>query len=289
MNILARLGAYAQLIRLEKPVGWLLLLWPTLWAVWLASADKPTWGTVGLFVGGVFVMRCFGCCLNDLADRKLDRQVARTRSRPLAAGTITIAEAIAIALVCLAAAFVLWLQLAGTARWWAVGALVIAATYPLAKRLVKIPQFHLGVAFSMSIPVAFAQLADHVPLSALLLIAANFCWIFAYDTVYAMVDREDDRRTGIYSSALWLGERDVSAIAWAYFAMLMLLLVHAVTIGAGFGYYLACGLGIGMAWRFCRMIRSRTPAACFRCFRDNHYLGMLIWLGLVADAGVGLG
>lgn len=283
---MSKLNAYANLIRLDRPVGWLLLLWPTLWAVWLASGGSPGWGPSFIFVVGVFVMRCFGCCVNDIADRNLDSQVARTKDRPLAAKTISVTEAIAVAGFFLLLAVLLWWQLSVTAKIWALVSLPIAATYPLAKRIFKIPQFHLGVAFSMGIPVAYAHFLDSVPVSAILLMLANFCWIFAYDTIYAMIDRADDVKVGNNSSAIWLGDNELAAIAYAYFGMIMLLVIHAVTIGAGFGYFLACLFGLGMALRFCRMIRDRHPHSCQRAFTDNHFLGMLIWLGLVADAGL---
>lgn len=283
MSPLVRMAAYARLARWDKPAGFLLLLWPTLWAVWLAADGQPGWQDWGLFVAGVFLTRSFGCCVNDIADRKLDAQVARTRDRPLAAASISVTEAVVVAGSFLLPCFFLWLQLATPARLWALAALAIAVTYPLAKRVLVVPQLHLGLAFGMGIPVAHAHLDGAVPDTAWLLLAANLCWVFAYDTIYAMVDRQDDLAAGNQSAAIWLGERDLQGVGLAYFFMLMLMLSHAVAHGAGLGFYLACGLGWGMALRFCRMIRSRAPADCLRAFHQNHWLGALLWLGLVAD------
>ncbi len=286
MILLQRLTAYARLARLDKPAGWLLLLWPTLWALWLA-AGTPAASDVALFVGGVVLTRAFGCCLNDIADRRLDAQVERTRSRPLAAGAITVAEAWAVSALLLVACFGLWLQLSPAGRLWALAALAVAATYPLAKRFTDLPQAHLGIAFSFGIPVAYAHVSGSVPAIAWLLFAANWLYVMAYDTIYAMVDREDDIKAGSRSSAIMFDKHDVLAVAACYYLMLALLILFGVAEDAPLGFYLACGLGFGMAGQFIRMIRGRERMRCFRAFRLNHWLGALIWAGIAAPSLAG--
>ena len=274
-----RLADYARLVRLEKPVGWLLLLWPTLWALWLADAT-PDPADVALFVAGAFFTRSLGCCLNDIADRRLDAQVERTRNRPLAAGRISVAEAWLIAAAMLACCFGLWLLLASPARIWALAALAVAATYPLAKRFTHLPQLHLGVAFSCGIPIAFAHAAGSVPASAWLLVAANCFYVLAYDTIYAMVDLEDDLAAGNRSSAILFGDRAVFAVACCYFLLLALMIAHGTAVGAPLAFYLACGLGFGMAGKYVGMIRSRDRRRCLLAFRLNHWLGALLFAGI---------
>ncbi len=281
--ISARVGAYLRLGRFDKPVGWLLLLWPTLWALWHASAGRPDIHLVALFCAGVIGMRTAGCCVNDIADRKLDAQVSRTRMRPLACGQITVVEAAAMAGVLLLCCFALWWQLNGPARAWALGALLIALSYPLAKRYTKVPQLHLCVAFGMGIVVAYAQVLGRVPTVGWLLFAANACWVFAYDTIYAMVDRDDDIKAQANSAAIWLGKQEILAVSLAFFLMLACLLMFGIAIGAKFSFYFACALGFLMAGHYLRLIRGRERERCFASFKQNHWLGALIWLGLVSN------
>ena len=273
-------------MRLEKPAGWLLLLWPTLWALWLAGAP-PDPADVALFVAGVFFTRSFGCCLNDIADRRLDAQVERTRNRPLAAGRISVAEACLVAAAMLGCCLGLWLLLAPAARIWALAALAIAATYPLAKRITSLPQAHLGIAFGCGIPIAFAHVAGSVPGSAWLLVAANWFHVLAYDTIYAMVDLQDDMAAGNRSSAILFGRRTVLAVACCYFLLLAFMIAHGVAVGAPFGFYLACGLGFGMAARYVHMIKDRDRGRCFLAFRLNHWLGALLFAGIALPAAAG--
>lgn len=277
---------YIKLARLEKPEGWLLLLWPTLWAVWLAN-PQPDFEVIALFIGGVIVTRSFGCGINDIADRKLDAKVARTKHRPLAAKTISLGEAIAVSLFFLLLAFGFWLQLTTSAKIWALGALVIASSYPLAKRFIALPQAHLGIAFSFGIPIAFVHITGEIAASTWLLFVANWFYTLAYDTIYAMVDRDDDIAVGIKSSAITLGNNDILGVAASYYAMLACLIFYCVITDATLPLYIACGLGFGMVTRFIKLIRSRQPDHCFLAFRLNHWLGALIWLGIVAQSRLG--
>ena len=273
---------YSRLARLEKPTGWLLLLWPTLWALWVATKGSPSLEVLTLFISGVIAARSFGCCVNDMADRKLDAKVARTRTRPLAAGLISVNEALCVAAVLAAVCFGLWLQLAPAARIWAVAALAVAAIYPFTKRVMPSPQMFLGIAFSMGIPVAFAHVTGTVPASAALLAVANFCWVIAYDTIYALVDIEDDRAAGNNSTALWLGERVTLALALCYFLAIALLMVYGFLIDVHATYYLIVGSAFILARGFVKQAASRAPEPCFRCFQLNHWFGAVVLGGFVA-------
>ena len=273
---------YSRLARLEKPVGWLLLLWPTLWALWVASGGTPAPEVLLLFVAGVVATRSLGCCINDLADRKLDARVARTASRPLAAGKISVAEALGVSLVLALVCLGLWLQLAPAARAWALLALLLALAYPFTKRVLATPQLFLGLTFGMGIPVAFAHVTGAVPPGALWLVAANLCWVFAYDTIYALIDIDDDRRAGNNSSALWLGERVVLAVALCYFMALALLTVYGLVIDAKATFYLVLGLAFFPAYRFVKQAATKSPASCQASFRRNHWFGAVIFAGFFA-------
>ena len=283
MIITRKLGAYCRLARFDRPAGWLLLLWPTLWALWSATDGQPGWSLFGLFFGAVVLTRAAGCCVNDMADARFDALVARTKSRPLPAGEIKMIEALAVTVVLAVMCLLLWLLLTWPARWWALAAVVIAVTYPFAKRFVNIPQLHLGIAFGMGIPVVFVHVTGSVPPTVWLLFMANLFWVLAYDTIYAMIDREDDVRIGIKSSAIWLGDKEVLAIALCYFLMIAFLMTYGVLTGALLVFYIATGLGLLNARRYVRMIRSRRPEDCWQAFRENHWLGALILLGFIAD------
>ena len=284
MNATDKIRAYARLARFDRPSGWLLLLWPTLWALWIASDGMPGWRLFLIFLAGVVLSRAAGCCLNDILDRKHDSLVRRTRDRPLPAGDLSVPEAAAFGLALLAVCFTLWLELGPAARTWAIAALAVGATYPLSKRLVHFPQAHLGVAFGMGIPVAYAEVLGKVPATAWMLFFANFFWVLAYDTIYAMADRKDDVKAGIKSMAVWLGERDVVAVSLFYFAAIALLTLHGVATDAALAFYVACALGFGNAFRFVKAIGTRDPGMCLRTFGENHWLGALIMFGLVANS-----
>ena len=278
-----RIDAYERLIRLDKPEGALLLLWPTLWAVWLAGRGRPPAEVVIIFVVGVFLMRSAGCALNDFADRHFDPMVERTRNRPLAAGEIAPGEALAVAAVLAAVAFGFALFL----NWFAIGlsfvALAVAASYPYTKRWFALPQLHLGVEFGFGIPMAYAALRGGLPWECWALLAANVCYSFAYDTEYAMVDRDDDRRIGIRTSAITLGRWDVAGVMTAYAGMLAIL--SGVGIGLRLGWPFFAGLTVAAALMLYhyRLIRHRTREGCFRAFRHNNWVGAAIFAGVVGS------
>jgi 4-hydroxybenzoate polyprenyltransferase len=283
VTLLERLNAYEKLIRLDKPIGILLLLWPTLWALWLSSRGQPSWEIVWIFILGTVLMRSAGCAINDFADRNFDGHVARTRERPLAAGLIKPCEALIVAAVLAMAAFALVLQLNMQTIMLSVAALFVAATYPFTKRFFVLPQAYLGIAFGFGIPMAFAAQTGRVPAVAWLLLLANVFWAVAYDTEYAMVDREDDRKIGIKTSAITLGRHDVIAVMICH-AMFLLTLAwigwrHAL------GIYFFGGL-LMAAWLAAThypMIRDRDPESCFRAFRHNNWIGAMVFAGLVAS------
>jgi 4-hydroxybenzoate polyprenyltransferase len=280
-HIARRLDAYERLIRLDKPIGAMLLLWPTLWAVWLASGGRPSADILIIFVVGTLLMRSAGCALNDFADRAIDPHVARTRGRPLAAGEIEPREALAVAAVLAAAAFVLVLFLNRLAIMLSFVALAIGASYPYAKRVFPLPQLWLGIAFGSGVPMAYAAIQGRLPLEAWLLLAANVCYSFAYDTEYAMVDRDDDARLGIGSSALALGRWDVPAVLLSYGAMLAILGLVGSLLSLAWWYYAglaAAGVLIAHHWR---LIRSRNRDACFRAFLHSNWMGAAVFVGIV--------
>lgn len=279
-----RLRDYCRLVRLDKPAGVLLLLWPTLWGLWLAAEGFPGWRWLCIFVAGVFVMRAFGCALNDIADRELDSKVARTKNRPLAAGRITRNEAALLAAFLLCIAFVLFLLLPSAAQVWALAAAALAAFYPFAKRIFGAPQAVLGIAFSFGIPIAYAAVRDAPPPpEAWWFAAANFLWVFGYDTIYAMCDREDDLRAGAKSSAILFGGRDVVCVSICYAAAILLLSSLGVWFFPGaVGYQTALIGAMFLVFRFWRLYRRRDPAECLRAFNLNHWFGAFVWAGLVS-------
>ncbi len=284
MTLLERLNAYEKLIRLDKPIGILLLLWPTLWALWLSSRGHPSWRIVWIFILGTVLMRSAGCAINDYADRNFDGHVARTRERPLAAGLIKPWEALAVAAVLALAAFALVLQLNKQTIMLSVAALFIAATYPFTKRFFVLPQAYLGIAFGFGIPMAFAAQTGHVPAVAWLLLLANVFWAIAYDTEYAMVDREDDRKIGIKTSAIAFGRHDVSAVMICH-AMFLLILAWIGWRYAPGVYFFFGGLllAAGLAATHYQMIRDRDPESCFRAFQNNNWIGAAVFAGLAAS------
>lgn len=283
MTLIERLNAYEKLIRLDKPVGILLLLWPTLWALWLGSRGLPSWPIVWIFVLGTVLMRSAGCAINDYADRDIDGRVQRTRERPLAAGLIKPSEALAVAAVLALGAFVLVLQLNRLTVQFSFAALAIAATYPFTKRFFALPQAYLGLAFSFGIPMAFAAQTARVPEAAWALMIANFFWVMAYDTEYAMVDREDDRKIGIRTSAIVFGRYDVAAVMACHALFLLILAWIGWRYALGIYYFVALLTAAGLAAGQYPLIKAREPAGCFRAFMHNNWIGATIFAGIVAS------
>ena len=278
-----RLCEYALLMRLHRPIGIYLLLWPTLWALWLAGDGRPPRGAVLVFVLGVALMRSAGCVMNDIADRQFDPHVARTRDRPLAAGRVSLSEAIRLAAGLSLLAFALVLtQNALTVKLSFVG-LALAATYPFMKRFHHLPQAHLGAAFGWGIPMAYAAVTDSLPAIAWLLFLGNVLWAVIYDTQYAMVDREDDRKIGVKSTALWFGERDKRIIAYLQATLLGLLAVIGLLAGRGWIYYLAVFAAAWFALYQQYLIRDRAPEECFKAFLNNNGFGLVVFCGLLLD------
>ncbi len=283
MTFLDRLNAYEKLIRLDKPIGILLLLWPTLWALWLSSRGNPSWEIVWIFILGTVLMRSAGCAINDYADRHFDGQVARTRERPLAAGLIKPIEALIVAAVLALAAFVLVLQLNRLTILLSIPAVVIAATYPLTKRFFALPQVYLGIAFGFGIPMAFAAQTGRVPAVAWLLLLANVFWAIAYDTEYAMVDRDDDRKIGIKTSAITFGRHDVGAVMICLAVFLLILAWIGWRYGLGIYFFAGLLMAAGLAATHYQLIRDRDPKSCFRAFLHNNWIGVMVFAGLVAS------
>ena len=279
--IAKRLDAYERLVRLDKPIGALLLLWPTLWAVWLASGGEPTLKVVIIFVLGTFLMRSAGCAVNDYADRDFDPHVKRTRERPLAAREIAPKEALIVGAVLALAAFGLVLLLNAVAIALSFVALAIAVVYPFTKRFFAVPQLVLGIAFGFGIPMAYAAIQEALPAECWLLLAANVGYSFAYDTEYAMVDRDDDARLGIHTSALLLGRWDVAAVMASYALMLALLVLVGLRLEVAWPFYAGLAIAGGMMLYHWRLIRGRTREGCFRAFRHNNWVGGAVFAGIV--------
>ena len=277
------LREYALLIRLHRPIGIWLLMWPALWALWIAGQGRPGQKLLLVFLAGIFVMRSAGCVINDYADRDFDPSVARTRDRPLAAGRVTPGEALVLFVVLGLIAAWLAMQLDPLARLYAAGGGVLAVTYPWLKRFVHLPQFFLGVAFGWSIPMAFAAITGEVPRIAWLLLTAVVLWAAVYDTMYAMVDRKDDLRIGIKSTAILFGDADRVIIGVMQLMTLLALWMAADEAGLGLWYH--AGLAAGAAFFVYEqwLIRDREPEACFRAFNNNHYFGLVVFIGLALD------
>ncbi len=281
----ARLALWLDLIRWDRPAGWLLLLWPTLSALWMAAGGFPGWHLIAVFTVGTVLMRSAGCTVNDVADRDFDRHVKRTANRPVTSGRIGPREALAVGAVLALAAFGLVLTTNTATVAWSFAALAIAVTYPYAKRLVSMPQAVLGVAFSFGIPMAFAAVQGTVPPVAWWLLVGNLFWVLAYDTEYAMVDRDDDIRIGIKTSALTLGRFDVAAVMAFYAAHLSIWgWIGVVTFGYGWPYVAGIAAATATALWHWTLIRGRTREGCFRAFRLNHWLGFALFAGVVAQS-----
>ena len=278
-----RINAYERLLRLDKPVGALLLLWPTLWAVWLAARGRPLLEVVLIFVVGTFLMRAAGCAINDWADRGFDGRVARTRDRPLAAGEITPREALAVGALFAASAFGFVLFLNRFAILLSFAGLAIACLYPFAKRVLALPQIVLGIAFSFGIPMAYAAIRNALTWESWVLFAAGLCYGFAYDTEYAMVDRDDDLKVGVRSSAITLGRHDVAAVMASYALMLALLVWIGIALRLRWPYLVGLGAAAAMVAYQYVLIRDRSREGCFRAFRTSNWLGLAIFAGIVAS------
>ena len=283
-QLIKKLNAYERLMRLDKPIGILLLLWPTLWALWIASRGKPDWIVVLVFVTGTVLMRSAGCVMNDIADRQYDGLVERTKNRPLATGEVNVKEAYLLAAGLIFLAFWLVLLLNKTTILLSLAALFLALSYPFTKRFLAIPQAYLGIAFGFGIPMAFAAVNDYIPPVAWALLLANVFWAIAYDTEYAMVDRDDDLKIGIKSSALFFGKYDVLAVMLCYAAMLGLLAyIGQYLLGFGIYYYLSLAIAFALVTRQYIAIKKRVKADCFKAFLQNNSIGLAIFAGILAQ------
>ncbi len=285
---LARIDAYERLLRLDKPIGTLLLLWPTLSALWLAAFGAPRWSLVIVFVMGTWLMRSAGCAFNDWADRDFDAHVKRTATRPLAAGVLAPWEALALGGVLAVIAFLFVLSTNRATIAWSFAALAIAVAYPFFKRFFALPQAFLGIAFSFGIPMAYASVYNAVPQRAWVLLGLNLLWVVAYDTEYAMVDRDDDVRIGIRTSALTFGRFDIAAVAVCYGLYLAGMAWVGRTAALGPLYYAGLGTAALVAIYHLWLIRSRDRTRCFRAFLHNHWLGLAVFAGIVLDQAVRL-
>ena len=279
-----RLDHYEKLMRLHRPIGILLLLWPTLWALWLSATGKPDWMVVWVFVLGTVLMRSAGCVINDVADRNFDPHVARTRDRPLAAGLVGVREALVLFVVLVLVAFLLVLLLEQAKLvWLSFAALFLAVSYPFTKRFLASPQAYLGIAFGFGIPMAYVAHLDHFPVDGWWLLLANVFWAIAYDTEYAMVDRADDLKIGIRTSAITFGRFDVAAVMVCYAAVLAILGWVGWQLRMGWPYAAGLVAAAGlMAYHF-TLIRARDPGRCFVAFLHNNWVGAAIFAGIVAE------
>ena len=279
----SKLALYLDLIRWNRPAGWLLLLWPSLSALWIAAQGFPGWHLLVVFVLGTILMRSAGCCVNDVADREFDKHVKRTAQRPVTSGRVGVKEALAVGGVLAFVAFLLVLTTNTATIAWSVLGLVLSLIYPYAKRHVSMPQAVLGVAFSFGIPMAFAAVTEAVPWQAWALMAGNLFWVLAYDTEYAMVDRDDDLKIGIRTSAITLGRADVAAVMLFYGLYLAIWSWAALQAGLGGAFWLGIAVAAAqVAWHF-TLIRHRSREGCFRAFRENHWVGFAVFAGYVLD------
>jgi 4-hydroxybenzoate polyprenyltransferase len=277
-----KLSLYLDLIRWNRPAGWLLLLWPTLSALWIAAHGFPGWHLVAVFTFGTILMRSAGCCVNDVADREFDKHVKRTAQRPVTRGAVSTREALALGAVLALVAFGLVLTTNAAAIAWSFAALAIALVYPYAKRFVSMPQAVLGIAFSFGIPMAFAAVQSRVPTLAWVLLLGNLFWVLAYDTEYAMVDRDDDLKIGMKTSAITLGRADVPVVMLCYASYLAIW--GAVLVGRIPVEFLALAIaaaGAQAVWHY-MLIRDRSREGCFKAFRLNHWVGFALFVGVVA-------
>ncbi len=281
-----RIALWLHLIRWDRPAGWLLLLWPTLSALWIAAGGFPGWHLLAVFTFGTILMRSAGCCLNDVADRDFDRHVKRTAQRPVTSGKISPKEALTVGAVLALAAFALVLTTNVATVSWSFAALAVTIVYPYSKRVFSMPQAVLGIAFSFGIPMAFAAAGGDVPALAFWLLLGNGFWVLAYDTEYAMVDRDDDIRVGIRTSALTLGRFDVAAVMAFYAAYLGVWGFLGARIGLGWGFFAGLSVAAAQALWHYTLIRDRTREGCFTAFKQNHWLGFAVFAGIALDAAL---
>lgn len=278
-----RLKLYVILMRLHRPIGIYLLLWPTLWALWFASEGEPNLLVLVVFVSGVILMRSAGCVINDYADREIDPHVERTRERPIAAGLLSSKEALKLFAVLVVVAFLLVLLMNAMTIYLSFGALALAASYPFMKRYTYLPQVVLGAAFAWAIPMAYAAQIGSVPKEAWLLYVITVLWTTAYDTMYGMVDREDDLKIGVKSTAILFGEADRVMIALMQMAVIAGLFLLGNQLGMGAFYYMGVTIAAGLSVYQQYLIRGRGREACFQAFLNNHWLGVVIFIGIAAD------
>lgn len=283
MTLRERLGHYERLLRLDRPIGILLLLWPTLWGLWIAGSGRPDPQTVLVFILGTVLMRSAGCAVNDFADRELDPHVARTRDRPLAAKKISAGEALGLGAGLALVAFLLILPYGALVVALSVVAVLLAGTYPFTKRFFPVPQAYLGVAFGFGIPMAFAALTGTVPPLAWVLLVANMFWSIAYDTEYAMVDREDDLKIGIKTAAITFGRFDVAVVMVSHALFLGLLAAVGASLGRGAFWFGGLAVAAGLAVHQYRLIHDRDPPRCFKAFLQNNWVGATVFAGIALD------
>ena len=283
MNLTSRLALYLQLTRLNRPIGILLLLWPTLWAVWLASNGSPSWLIVFIFTLGTVLMRSAGCVINDYADRDIDKHVKRTKERPITSGRVSAREALYLAAGLSIAAGLLILPLNKLTLLLSIPAVFLAASYPYTKRFFAIPQAYLGIAFGFGIPMAYAATLGDVPPVAWVMLLANVFWAIAYDTEYAMVDRDDDVHLGIHSSALFFGRYDVLAVMVCYVITLLLLALAGLMSGLGLAYFVGLLVASRITIYHYTLIKTRDRDRCFKAFLHNNWFGAAVFAGMVLD------
>jgi 4-hydroxybenzoate polyprenyltransferase len=276
-----RFSLYLDLIRWSRPAGWLLLLWPSLSALWLAAGGFPGWHVVTVFTLGTILMRSAGCCINDVADREFDRHVKRTAQRPVTSGKVSVREALTVGAVLASGAFALVLTTNKAAIAWSFAALAVTLVYPYAKRYVSMPQAVLGVAFSFGIPMAFAAVQGRVPLMAWLLLLGNLFWVLAYDTEYAMVDRDDDLRIGMKTSAITLGRWDVPAVLSFYLVQLAIWSWVVLPQPRAWPWWTGVAVVLAQVAWHATLIKDRTREGCFKAFRANHWVGFSLFAALV--------
>jgi len=276
-----RLVAYAYLIRLDKPIGTLLLLWPTLWALWLASGGFPQWQLLIIFILGTFLMRSAGCAMNDYADQDFDRHVLRTKERPITSGKIFGKEALAVAATLALMAYILIQPLNTLTQELSFFALAVAIIYPFTKRFFAIPQAVLGIAFGFGIPMAYAAVLDFIPMEAWILFVGNIFWAIAYDTAYAMVDRDDDVRLGLRTSAITFGRFDVLAIALSYCVLFLSQIWVAQLANLNNYFWVGWCCAVACALYHLKLVASRKREDCFKAFRHNNWLGGFLFLGIL--------
>ena len=283
----SRFSLYLDLIRWNRPAGWLVLIWPTLSALWVAAGGFPGWHLLAVFALGTIMMRSAGCCINDVADRDFDRHVKRTAQRPITSGQVSVKEALAVGAVLALVSLGLVLTTNWAAVAWSVPALLVTILYPFTKRFFAMPQAGLGIAVNFGIVIAFAAVRGEVPAMAWLLWLGNLFWVLAYDTEYAMVDRDDDLKIGMKTSAITLGRFDVAAIVLFYLLFLGFWVLALIPLALGAIFYIAIALALAQVGWHWWLIRTRTREGCFRAFRMNHWVGFTLFAGIVGSSVVG--